>query len=423
MKTVTALIATTLTLVVLTTKSIALSNRRRQSGSIGAIKLVESDKLISRSRMANLRAIRSHSSQVAPLNSVAASYESEHAMRQASDKALFFKLSSWMFSIAYISIITSIMSLPVCLSAMYADSAFYGINTSKSFLSSIIALATVATCVGKFVLGPPTDFYGGDLTLKATMFLVAAFLFACAGSGTVQLFGVLWIVISFVYASAWGAIGKLVRERFPSSQWGQQLGFVAAASRMGSMSSSMVYGQVLKRTMTTATASATAAAVTGAVKGTATIAARPAGSWRAIFLLAGSIQSLMLIVYWILGEKIKSVTVNKGNTAPVSASTKSSQAKHDKNKTGSEKSESVPEVLLRVSKERKFWLMLTGKCTLMTVGQFISFIPLYLTTGHGLGAADSAAVSASFAVSVNSTLTAALYSLKFDCFVSYTAIS
>ena len=43
--------------------------------------------------------------------------------------------------------------------------------------------------------------------------------------------------------------------------------------------------------------------------------------------------------------------------------------------------ESVPQVLNRISRDKRFWLMLIGKVALMTVGQFISFIPLYLNTG------------------------------------------
>ena len=43
--------------------------------------------------------------------------------------------------------------------------------------------------------------------------------------------------------------------------------------------------------------------------------------------------------------------------------------------------ESITQVLARISRDRRFWLMLAGKAALMTVGQFISFIPLYLNTG------------------------------------------
>ena len=52
-----------------------------------------------------------------------------------------------------------------------------------------------------------------------------------------------------------------------------------------------------------------------------------------------------------------------------------------KEKEGVKERESVPQVLNRISRDKRFWLMLIGKVALMTVGQFISFIPLYLNTG------------------------------------------
>jgi hypothetical protein len=41
-----------------------------------------------------------------------------------------------------------------------ADKSFYSTSTSSSFMSFIISLATIATMLGKFLLGPPTDYFG-----------------------------------------------------------------------------------------------------------------------------------------------------------------------------------------------------------------------------------------------------------------------
>ena len=65
--------------------------------------------------------------------------------------------------------------------------------------------------VGKFLLGPPTDYFGGDRTLRATMIATAALLYGCSVSKRVEMFGVLWVIYQFTYASAWGAVGKIVR--------------------------------------------------------------------------------------------------------------------------------------------------------------------------------------------------------------------
>ena len=41
--------------------------------------------------------------------------------------------------------------------------------------------------VGKFVLGPATDLIGGDTTLQITMAVIAALLYACAVSSSIQV--------------------------------------------------------------------------------------------------------------------------------------------------------------------------------------------------------------------------------------------
>ena len=51
---------------------------------------------------------------------------------------------STVITASYMSIIISIMALPVTLSAMSADIAFYGVKTKGSFLSEIVFAATIA---------------------------------------------------------------------------------------------------------------------------------------------------------------------------------------------------------------------------------------------------------------------------------------
>jgi hypothetical protein len=77
---------------------------------------------------------------------------------------------------------------------------------------------------GKFLLGPPTDYFGGDMTLKSTMLFITIALIACSRSTSIEGFGYLWIGINFVYASAWGAASKLVRQKFNKTEWPTQLG-------------------------------------------------------------------------------------------------------------------------------------------------------------------------------------------------------
>ena len=193
---------------------------------------------------------------------------------------------------------------------------------------------------------------------------------ACSLAPSLHVFGHLWVWLSFVYAAAWGAVGKIVRERFVESAWSTQLGWVAAGSRIGSLSSALLFGEVLKRT-------------TGGV------------GWRRVFQVGATVQATVLALYVLLSRRRHhhhqhgTATKSRTNTQPASASASV---------------ESAPAMISRVSSNPAFWSMLAGKSALMCVGQFISFMPLYLTLY--MPAPQAATASCAFAVgSLLATLT------------------
>ena len=98
----------------------------------------------------------------------------------------------------------------------------------------------------------------------------------------------------------------------------------------------------------------------------------------------------------------KTVVVGKSPTASIGSAATAG-------KIGSagigEAVESIPMVLKRVTRNPIFWLMLLGKMSLMCVGQFISFMPLYLQTGFAMPSPKAAAASSLFALG---SLTASL---------------
>ena len=51
---------------------------------------------------------------------------------------------SGIITVSYMSIIVSVMALPVCLAAIAADVNFYGATTSSSYLAELMTVATVA---------------------------------------------------------------------------------------------------------------------------------------------------------------------------------------------------------------------------------------------------------------------------------------
>ena len=74
-------------------------------------------------------------------------------------------------SITYASIIVSIMTFPPCISIM---KDLYPAYSNIFNYKSLLAVGTIVTMVGKFTLGPPTDTYGGELTMKATMLIMVS---------------------------------------------------------------------------------------------------------------------------------------------------------------------------------------------------------------------------------------------------------
>jgi len=104
------------------------------------------------------------------------------------------------------------------------------------------------------------------------------------------------------------------------------------------------------------------------------------GNWRLLFKAASVVQVFALVVAVVLRNTFK----NNLNSSITSTNTFDDQ------------NESMKEVVARVTKSEKFWFMLTGKVALMVVGQFISFIPLFLITGLGLPNSQAATASSVF---------------------------
>lgn len=242
-----------------------------------------------------------------------------------------------------------------------------------------------------------------------TLALSAVSLFGCSLSPNVQTFGFFWIFFSFVFSAAWGAVGKIVRERFSKKEWALQLGLVYTGSRVGSMLSSLLFGKILRPSVTSP----------GSIS-----------LWRAVFRTASGILVSLIVLSFILSKLIvagisgeseldageltltnaasndrKSATIidaSPTSTFRVPSSSSSMAAV----KTSSivlddisrVQAESVLEVLSRLIKDESFWLILISKVSFVSVRQFSAFLPFYLTTGYSVSSSSAVFASTSFAV-------------------------
>ena len=285
---------------------------------------------------------------------------------------------SFLLSLSYMSIIVTVMALPCTLMLVSIDPVFVQKGGAALF-SSIVALATLATMGGKFLLAVPTDYFGGDLTLRMTMAVMALMLYTCSITSSVKLFYVSWVMLSFVYATAWGAVGVEVRSQFQKDKWGSQLSLIAASSRLGSLCSSLFFGSILRES------------------GSVSLGTRGEGNWRNVFKYAFYCQSFILGVYMIgrnIFNKYKKIS-NIRNSSIIS----NEQEKRDDDVIRDPmKYLDVGQVLSLVFQMPTFWYMLVSKTSLFLVGQWIGFIPMFLKTSVGLSPSKAAMYSGVFAL-------------------------
>lgn len=127
--------------------------------------------------------------------------ESQPTIVAIQNEKLKKTLLSICMSATYASIIISVMTYPPCMSLLKNQ---YPVTSTLFNYKTLFAAGTIITMVGKFTLGPPTDEFGGEFTMKLTMLIMAISLFLFSITTSFAQFAPLWILISYVYASAWG---------------------------------------------------------------------------------------------------------------------------------------------------------------------------------------------------------------------------
>ena len=271
------------------------------------------------------------------------------------------KFITGLMGLAYLGTIVSVMTLPCTLSLV--DKALFaavpGVQSGLS-MSRLLFLATMGTVAGKLLLGAPTDKFGGHFMLQLCLGINALALGHLSTTTASTLsFSVVWIIVSFLYGSTWGAVSAVVRREFTQNEWGSQLGITAAFSRIGSLGSSVAFGAILAKK----------------------------GSWRSVFRAAAALQAIILGIY-LASRNIIAV--------PPSAAGQTSQ--QNVVAALSEDNESATACIRRAIRSSVFWGMLLGKTTLLGVGQMIGFISLFMETGLGYSAAKASSYSGLFAL-------------------------
>ena len=276
--------------------------------------------------------------------------------------------------------------------------------------------------IGKFVLGPPTDFVGGEQVLFLTLLLSAAFLFGCSVSRCIKDFGTYWILFSFVFSAAWGAIGKSIRENFSEKEWAVQLGLVYTGSRLGSILSVLLFGGILR----------SPSLLSGNIM----------SSWRLVFRTSSTVLISVVAMSFLLLKLLSSdnapknhtgttskpcntvqpVTVNESSStfAPLHGASHQPLSSLATKDNCPERKENIPQILSRLMKEEFFWMVLASKVSFVSVRQFATFFPFYLATGYSMKPSSATFASATFAVSFPVMIIC--ISIFFSAFYSFTSL-
>ena len=255
--------------------------------------------------------------------------------------------------------------------------------------------------IGKFVLGPPTDSFGGEQVLFLTLLLSAAFLFGCSISQGIKVFGIYWILFSFVFSAAWGAIGRIIRENFSEKEWAVQLGLVYTGSRLGSILSVLFFGSILR----------SPSLLSGSMP----------SSWRSVFRTSSTVLISVLAVSSVVMKllssthgriKLTETTSKSKNALDTTTDNKLCNSLYSEEEASDqqlvlpaakpaspERKENISQILSRLVKEEFFWMVLASKVSFVSVRQFSTFFPFYLATGYSMKPSSATFASATFAVS------------------------
>jgi MFS family permease len=97
-------------------------------------------------------------------------------------------------------------------------------------MSRVLTISTAAIAIGKFLLGPVIDKFGGTLCLKVALSMLMGALGLIASTKSFSVFACSWIMVDFVFSSCWAACLNAIHSTFPEEDWAGRIGKVISQS-------------------------------------------------------------------------------------------------------------------------------------------------------------------------------------------------
>ena len=267
-------------------------------------------------------------------------------------------MAAALFS-TYFAVMGAKCALPSVLSQLISDQGlhFSGWTTApQALMARQLTLATVAVAMGKLVLGPVIDRFGG---VRSLQFCLSG-LFICVGkiakASSFTNFAVCWIFVDFMFSSCWAACIHAIHQSFPSDEWAKRIAMLAAAARTGNASAFIIFSAVLEYCQ-----------------------GRYQQPWRIVFGCSALLQLVPIFLLWYFGSMTPDLGVVHGTkTRPTIATSIAT--------------------LRRETNTPAFWLHFVSRSALMVFGSFVLFIPTLMIHAYGCTSSQAAKVGSYFAL-------------------------
>jgi MFS family permease len=272
---------------------------------------------------------------------------------------------------AYFTVMGAKCALPSVLAMLTSPETGLTFATSwnmspQQLVARQLTLSTLAIALGKVLLGPVIDHFGGVLSLQVALSTLAVLLGIIAASQPFMLFAVCWVMVDFIFSSCWAASINAIHQSFPAEEWSQQIASLAAAARAGNAIAFSLFASVLLF-----------------------FDPRMRQSWRPVFVVAAISQIIPLFLLSFFGKPLlqKQQEERREMQQQPSSSTAANTAVavRKKSKMGASLA-----TLRREASTPEFWLHLASRSTLMVFASFLLFVPTLMSQVYGASPAFAA---------------------------------
>ena len=282
----------------------------------------------------------------------------EESTAKENDKPKLINSAGMTISLfaTHFAVMAAKCSLPSCFALIVAEGSGLKFGGSpQRAMSTLLFLSTLAIAIGKILLGPVIDRFGGVVSLKALLCTLFALLGTIGTTTNFNVFAVSWILVDLCFSACWPGCLSSVHQSFQSHQWAGKVGMLAMAARTGNACAFLTFGSMLQ------------------------LLRHRSGAWRYIFWLSAAIQLIPLFLLNYFGSYVGV------KSCGIDALKEESRQK-------------ALSVLRKEISQIDFWLILLSRSALMIFGNFLLFVPTFMTHGYSLSHALSSNIGSLYAV-------------------------